>query len=50
MAKRTYTPERIVNKLRETEVLAKNRRQLKTAGRSEQTSRPTTADAENRSI
>jgi len=33
MAKRTYTPERIINKLRETEVLIKDRRQLKAAGR-----------------
>ncbi len=50
MAKRTYTPERIINKLRETEVLVKDRLQLKTAERSEQASRPTTADAENTSI
>lgn len=35
MAKRAYTPERIVNKLRETEVLVKDRRQLKTVGRYE---------------
>ncbi len=33
MAKRTYTSERIINKLRETEVLVKDRRQLNTAGR-----------------
>ena len=33
MAKRTYTPERIINKLRETEVLVKDRRQLNTARR-----------------
>ena len=33
MAKRTYTPERIINELRETEVLVKDRLQLKTAGR-----------------
>ncbi len=50
MAKRTYTPERIINKSRETEVLIKDRRQLKTAGGSEQASRPTTTEAENTSI
>ncbi len=33
MAKRTYTPERIVNKLRKTEVLVKDRLQFRTAGR-----------------
>ncbi len=50
MAKRTYMPERIINKSRETEVLVKDRRQLKTAGRSEQVSRLTTSDTENKSI
>jgi len=50
MARKTYTPERIINELRETEILVKDQRQLKTAGRCEQTSRPTTADAENTSI
>lgn len=33
MAKKTYTPERIISKSRETEVLVKDRRRLKTAGR-----------------
>ncbi len=50
MVRRSYTPERIINKLREIEALVKDRGQLKTAGRSQQASRPTTADAENTSI